>query len=224
MSLLLRCFALALIVLLDAKAYADPINVTFWSVPATTADNVPTTGNVPGPGATEWGTFTTTTINFSADTGPYTIGNFLAFGGVTSVDYMNGATSSTSIIDVLFDFTGTAYFTNGQTFSVVHDDGLDLYVGGNLIEGLPGETPPVTSTFTYTGPTGDEAFEFIYANGPPDQADFMITLIPAVTTLAASDVPEPTSIVLLGSGILGMTGAICRRFNMWRTTQIVPRR
>jgi hypothetical protein len=137
---------------------------------------------------------------------------------------MNGATGSTSIVDVLFDFTGTAFFTNGQTFSVVHDDGLDLYIGGNLVEGLPDETPPITSTFTYTGPTGNEAFEFIYANGPPDQADFKIGLVPALTTLAASDVPEPPSITLLGSGILGMAGVFRRRFNKQRTTQIVPRR
>jgi hypothetical protein len=208
MNLLLKCFALVLTGLLGAKAYADPINVTFWSVPATTADEVPTIGHVPGPGATEWGTFTTNTINFSADTGPFTVGNFLAFGGVTSVDYMNGASGSSSIIDVLFDFTGTAFFTNGQTFSVVHDDGLDLYVGGNLVEGLPDETPPITSTFTYTGPTGNEPFEFIYADGPPTQADFKITLVPA-----ASDVPEPSSIALLGSGILGMAGVIRCRFN-----------
>jgi hypothetical protein len=70
MNLLLKYFALALTILLGAKAYADPINVTFWSVPATTADDVPTTGNVPSPGASEWGTFNTNTINFSADTGP----------------------------------------------------------------------------------------------------------------------------------------------------------
>jgi hypothetical protein len=126
---------------------------------------------------------------------------------------MNGASGSTSIIDVLFDFTGTAFFTTGQTFSVVHDDGLDLYVGGSLVEGLPDETPPITSTFTYTGPSGDEAFEFIYANGPPDQADFQITLVPGVTTLAASEVPELSSIALLGSGILGMAGVVRRRFN-----------
>jgi hypothetical protein len=184
-----------------ATANADLINGIFWSVPAATADNVPTLGDTPGPYATEWGTFTASAIDFSGDApGAFNLGGFLnSFGAASNIVYMNGATASTDLSNVLFEFTGTAYFTNGQGFSVVHDDGLNLYVNGSLVLGAPDETAPITSNFTYNGPTGNENFDFIYANGPPTQADFQTTLVSPVT-LVGTPVPEPSTIVLLLTG------------------------
>ena len=61
-------FVLGLVTLACTQAKADStINGIMWSVPSTTADNVPTLGNTPGPGATEWGTFTASEIMFSGD-------------------------------------------------------------------------------------------------------------------------------------------------------------
>ncbi|HEY3939231.1 MAG TPA: hypothetical protein VGL97_17500, partial [Bryobacteraceae bacterium] len=63
-----------------ATANAATIDGTFWSVLASTADNVPVLGQTPGPSATEWGTFNASGIQFSGDSN-YTLGGFLnSFG------------------------------------------------------------------------------------------------------------------------------------------------
>jgi hypothetical protein len=189
------------IVLLFAVAavQAATISGTFWSVPSTTADNIPTLGNVPGAGATLWGTFNATAISFSAD-GGYSLGGFLRSGAATNTTYLNGATGATSLTNVLFEFTGAASFTNGQSFSVLHDDGVNLYVNNQLVLGVPGITPPVTTNYIYNGPTGNYNFDFIYANGPATQAAFSTTL----SELLVNPAPEPFPLLLLPVGLAGL--------------------
>lgn len=190
-------FVLAVVAFAGSQAKAEPISATAWSVPASTADNVPTLGNTPGAGATEWATFSASAIHFSGDSN-YSLGGFLnSFGAASNIVYMNGASAASSLTDVLFEFTGTAFFTNGQTFNVEHDDGVNLYVNGVLALGAPNVTSPITTPFTYTGPTGSFNFDFIYANGPPTQADFTTNL---VTSQTLQPVPEPSTIALLLTG------------------------
>lgn len=190
-------FVLALVALAGSQAKAEPISAIMWSVPASTADNVPTLGNTPGTGATEWGTFSASSIHFSGDSN-YSLGGFLnSFGAASNIVYMNGASAASSLTDVLFEFTGTAFFTNGQIFNVEHDDGVNLYVNGVSVLSDPNTTSPITTPFTYTGPTGDFSFDFIYANGPPTQADFTTNL---VTSQTLQPVPEPSTIALLLTG------------------------
>jgi hypothetical protein len=193
---------LAVSIALTQVAAADYINGTVWSVPASTAENAPTLGNAPGPGATEWSTFTANGINFSGDAaGAYNLGGFLNSGGVASnITYMNGASASTNLDNTLWEFTGSGSFTNGEMFNVVHDDGVNMYVNGAavLLDGTP--TPPVTSTFTYTGPTGTYNFDFIYVECCGGTADFKTTLVPSAP--ATVNTPEPATGLLLGVGLL----------------------
>jgi hypothetical protein len=186
-------------------AHADGITGTAWSVPSATADNVPTTGNVPGPSAIEWATFMASSIDFSADDS-YSLGGFLNYAGAASnITYMNGATASSDLTDVLFEFTGTATFTTGQTFNVYHDDGVQLYVNGVNYLSQPSVTSPITTPYTYTGPSGTFDFDFIYANGPPTQAEFQTNLV-TTGTIVGSATPEPSALLLFGTGILGILG------------------
>jgi hypothetical protein len=190
-------------------AYASSIQGVMWSVPASTADNVPTLGHVPGAGATELGTFTASEINFSGDS-DYSLGGFLnSFGAASNIVFMNGATANSSLTDVLFEFTGSASFTNGQTFNVLHDDGVNLYVNGNLALGQPSATSPITTPFTYMGASGVFDFDFIYANGPPTHADFQTTLVTSGTI--TSTTPEPSSLLLWGVGLLALAVVTIRR-------------
>jgi PEP-CTERM motif len=158
-------------------------------------------------------TFTATAVDFSSfgnlsNTGngalDYTVNDFLnSLGSVTSITENTVGIGSTSLDSggggFLFQITGMAAVTNGQTFTVAHDDGLTLTIDGTTVVNAPGPTPPITTVGTYTGPTGNFAFEVDYGEccGAPAVLETDITGPPPA-------VPEPGSLLLVGIGILGV--------------------
>ncbi len=174
------------------------------------SSNTPTLATLPAaiPGGTECATFTFSAINFSGDApGAYNLGGFLNSNGTASgITYLNGFTGSSNLDDTLWVFTGSANFTTGQVFNVAHDDGTNMYVNGVNVLSAPGPTAPVVSTFTYTAASGNFGFQFIYTECCAGTADYKTTLVPPVV-----GTPEPGTLVLLFSGMLGVVGTIRRR-------------
>jgi hypothetical protein len=125
--------------------------------------------------------------------------------GVSGVSFHNGAAGSNTLDNTLWEFSGTAFFTNGEVFNVGHDDGAIMYVNGSIVLNQPGPTAFVLTPFTYTGPTGMESFQFLYGetNGAP--AVFETNL------QSGGNTPEPSTFALLGTGLLAAAGAIRRR-------------
>jgi PEP-CTERM motif len=203
--------AAALVLFTGATASAQ-ISATLWSVPFATANDVPTAGNVPGPGAVEWATFNATGFNFVENGGNFDINTFInSGGGISNLTYLNGVNPNAngSLDNVLIQFTGTALFTNGQSFTVTHDDGVQMYVDGVNLLSDPSSTSATTTPFTYTGTTGDFSFDFIYANSFCCGSDFVTTLVTSTTVVGTT--PEPSSIALLGTGMLTVAGVVRRR-------------
>ena len=208
--------------MLSGTAHAGSISGTMWE---NQSANVPLFGSLPSAGSAN-ATFTTNGIDFCSQvniassptcngaSAPYTINGFLnsngGSNGVSGLTFHNGAAGGDTLNNTLWEFTGTAFFTNGETFQVAHDDGLIMYVGGtaagNIVLNAPGPTPPTLSTFTYTGATGLQSFTYLYGetHGAPAVFDTTLGVAPAV--------PEPSSIILLGSGLLAAAGVVRRRF------------
>lgn len=168
------------------------------------AGNTPTAGSAlttAEAAGTLCATFSTTAIDFT--TADYTLNGWLNSNGAASgITYPSSLYPGTSSMDnTLWVFTGTANFTTGQTFNVAHDDGTEMYVNGVNVLNVPGATPPITSTFTYTGATGNFSFEFIYSECCGSPAVYQTTLVPPT-----SATPEPSAFLLLGAGLLGILG------------------
>ncbi|HJV63046.1 MAG TPA: hypothetical protein VJ743_19010, partial [Albitalea sp.] len=107
----------------------------------------------------------TSPFNFSGTS--VSVGTWLASSSAFNITE-NTAGTLASLMDngttgTFVQFTGMVSVTNGQQFTVTHDDGLTLIIGGINLGFNPGPTAPITSLATYTGPTGTFAFELDYA-------------------------------------------------------------
>lgn len=143
-------------------ASANTINGELWHVPEAIAQNA-TIANTPG--TTPDVVFQVNTpMSFSASGA--TVGAWLASGSAFNI-VENTAGTLTGLMDnfsvgTFIDFKGFVTVTNGQTFTVTHDDGLQLMIGSVLVINAPGPTSPTLTTATYGGPSGTFAFDLSY--------------------------------------------------------------
>ena len=195
-------------VALAAAAFgAQAVNVVtgnLWHVSEAVSQNA-IVANVPGTAADV--TFSVNSpFNFSASGA--TVSAWLASSAAFNI-VENTAGTLASLMDngtfgTLLSFTGQVSVTNGEQFTVTHDDGLTLIIGGLDLGFNPGPTSPQISTATYTGPTGTFAFQLVYGEccgGPAVlQVDLPFT----------AAVPEPETYALMLAG-LGALGFVSRR-------------
>jgi len=178
-------------------AQANIITGHLWKVAeAVTLNAVP--GNVPL--TTPDVTFDVNSpMNFNATNA--SVGNWLATSsafniventaGTLASQMDNGTTGS------ILEFNGNVSVVNGQTFTVTHDDGLTLTIGGIDLGFSPAPTAPITSLATYTGPTGNFAFQLVYAECCGGPAVLQVDL-------PFTNVSEPATLALLGFGLVGI--------------------
>jgi hypothetical protein len=190
-------------ILIAAPACANTISGSYWHVPEAAAQNV-----VPGsePARTPDVTFLVTgSLNFSATNA--TVGAWLASSGAFNITE-NTAGTLTSLMDnfsigSLVDFQGQVTLNNGDSFTVAHDDGLTLTVGGVPLISAPGPTSPTTTTTIFTGASGTYMFDLIYGECCRGPAVLQ-------TNLPLRETPLPATLPLLASGLVGIV-ALARR-------------
>jgi hypothetical protein len=192
-TLMLGAAALLTVVSVAGSAYANVATGAIWENDSTGAGDA-TPANVPG--TTPDVTFSVTTpIDFTSGN-LYTIGEFLSSGGAT---ILTGAGELGNTLDnTIFNFTGNVSVTNGQTFTVGHDDGLTLVIGGLNVISEPFPTSFVVTTETYTGPTGTLPFQLVYGECCGAPADLSISLP------LSGGTPEPSTWVMMVLGFAGL--------------------
>lgn len=150
--------------------------------------------------------FTSSVINFQAPNASSTLLSFLTQPGDGTV-FTTTPTNQLATGNLIV-LTGTAYLTSNELVNLSHDDGVNLYISGNGLTnyGLVlsgGQTTAGQPPFS-TGsiPDGAYSFELLYVSNYEN---------PSVLTTDINLAPEPSSFVLLGSGLLGVAGLVRRR-------------
>lgn len=137
-----------------------------------------------------------------------------ANGNVNGLSTGSDTAGSQNDDGTLFFLTGTGQLQTGESITLSHDDGALIYVCpiasdctmqsnyvlisplGSDIQTVGGQSP-----FTFTLATGSYNFDLIYNTNYEQPAE----LISSINT------PEPSSLVLFGTGLLGAAGLLMRR-------------
>ncbi len=192
----------AIVAFLLPVAQANTISGSLWHVPEPTS-LAATVANVPA---------TAPDVTFDVNS-PFnffgtsvTVGTWLGNGSAFNISENTAGTLASLMDDgtqgTLLDFKGFVSVLNGQTFTVTHDDGLTLIIGGTDLGFDPGPTAPTVSTATYTGPSGTFPFELVYGECCGGPAVLQVDL-----PLSNTPVPEGGStLALLGLGLIGLVG------------------
>ncbi len=202
-------------VCLASTARADSTNGTYWncyldlsSCSSLIEASAPSSAPTATPTVTFTATSSTSGTVFSFDlpgsglSGDSDLYKFLTAGGDT-VTGVNGTTGAglDNINNGVFEFTGYTTLVAGTQYEFTHDDGMILYLtnsNGVTTTAIysPGATAADESTFTVDA-TGTYYYEVLYAevNGGPG----VLT-----SDIESSATPEPSSLLLMGSGLLGL--------------------
>jgi PEP-CTERM motif len=203
---LLMLFLSVAIMVCFGSAQANVISGNLWHVAEAAAQNA-----IPSnlPGGTPDVTFDVNSPLDFYSYSPISVGNWLATGSAFNIVENTAGTLSSLMDDyttgTLIEFTGFVSVTNGQTFTVTHDDGLTLIISSINLGFSTGPTAPVTSTATYTGPSGNLPFQLVYGESDSGAAVLQIDL--PFSNVPSTAVPEPSTMLLLGCGIIGLAVA-----------------
>ncbi len=110
---------------------------------------------------------------------------------------MSSGGETGAAINTYMEFTGG--MIAGETVTLSSDDGSSLYVNGSTLISMPG--PQSQTTTSAVLPAGSNPFTLVYveSNGAP-----AVLQMSTVT-------PEPTSLLLLGTGLLGLALVLSRK-------------
>jgi PEP-CTERM motif len=213
-------------------SHADTITGSVWDLSASPFTTVPNLTGTPAqsgvtPGSGIYSTTPTTTFTLS-NPDSTALFNFRSNDDSSLTGFLTTGTGGTSNGDTLtyntggdgginndlFEFQGTTDLAAG-TYDFSHDDGLLLYLNGSLVVNAPGPTSATDTSFVVcaaSGPgcdavAGNYSFTLLYAevDGAPAQ---LTATLPLVGTT-----PEPSSFILLGSGLLAAAGMVRRRMS-----------
>lgn len=124
-----------------------------------------------------------------------------------------GTTNATSQETAIFKGQFTLAAPTSVTFKVGADDTAFVYVDNSLVESLGGiHSNMVLDSSAFTFGTGTHSIELFYADHDISLASLSFSTNGAINVVPpTSPVPEPNTLVLLGTGLVAAAGAVRRR-------------